>query len=567
MNVRGATVFALAAVASIALTGSVGNVETPSEGEAAAKAAKGGTLTYYLPRPHDFFDPQRMYSGPDMSILGRTVYRSWLTFPVSANLGRSTTTVPDLATDLGTSERGARTWSFTLKDGVDWEDGQPITCADFKYGASRAFATDVITQGPQYLLSYLDIPVDRKTGQPVYEGPYTKVGQKYFDRAVTCDGPTITYRFKKPWLDFPLAVAALHMMDPYREDKDRGARSRYQIFSNGPYRLDGIWNNKTGGTLVRNEKWDASTDSPHVRKALPDRIIIDVTKTPKQINEALVASKGSNRSAVTDAQIPSPYLDRITGEVAERTVTHTSPYVSFLILNFRRLTDPKVRRALAASTDVTAWVAAGGGHGALTEAHDIVNPAVRGYQGKLFPGGSGDPGKARQLLERAGVAMPYPIRFTYPSPGAPTTGAQVAALKEGWKRAGFAVTLVPVKEKPYWYHLTTVGRHADLMFSAWGADWPSASAVTPPQFATRPNLGAFDDPDFEALVDLAQRAPDPDSQTVLLQQADRVLAHDVAYIPLDTAVYSFLRGSDVTGYLITAACNFFPDLGAIGVKE
>ena len=90
---------------------------------------------------------------------------------------RRNTPVPDLATDTGTSSDGGKNWSFTLKDGIKWEDGKPITCEDFKYGASRVFATDIITGGPNYLLSYLDIPKDPKTGLPAYNGPYKGEGQ------------------------------------------------------------------------------------------------------------------------------------------------------------------------------------------------------------------------------------------------------------------------------------------------------------------------------------------------------------------------------------------------------
>jgi peptide/nickel transport system substrate-binding protein len=99
--------------------------------------------------------------------------------------------------------------------------------------------------------------------------------------------------------------------------------------------------------------------------------------------------------------------------------------------------------------------------------------------------------------------------------------------------------------------------------------------VTPPLFDSRPNLtknsngqdyGAYKSAEFNALVDQAQEATDLDQQTQLLQQADKVLAKDVAYIPTDTAIFYMLRGSDVTGYMNTAASNGYPDLGPIGVK-
>jgi peptide/nickel transport system substrate-binding protein len=576
MATRGTKSLVIAVAVATALAGCRGKDTEPSDGPS-AKAARGGTLTYYIHWPFvEHLDPQRMYIGRDISNMARTVYRSWVTFPISRNVDESTTDVADLATDTGTPEDGARTWKFTLREGPTWQDGKPVTCEDFKYGASRVFATDVITGGPNYLLSYLDIPTNKKTGLPAYEGPYTKVGQDLYDKAVTCDGKTITYHFKKPWADFPLAVASLHMMDPYRADKDRGDESSFQVFSNGPYKLEGAWDEDKGGTFVRNENYDSSTDSTYLRRALPDEIVFRLDKldrTGEQINERLIADRGQDRAAVTGDPIPPSYFSKVTGDIAKRAVTVTSPYTEFLMPNFRRLTNLRVRQALAASVDVTAWVSAGGGDRSYREANDILNPLVRGYQEDLFPGGSGDPEKARRLLESAGVQTPYPIIYAYISK--PITDKQAEALKEGWERAGFKVTLDRLGEDEYYGILDKPDYKADIISSGWGADWPSAMTVTAPLFDSRPNLtknsngqdlGAYRSVEFEALVDDAQRAADLDKQTKLLQQADQMLADDVAYIPLDIPVFYLLRGSDVTGYVNTAACNWYPDLGAIGVK-
>ena len=91
---------------------------------------------------------------------------------------------------------------------MKWEDGKPVTCEDFKYGASRVFATDVITGGPNYILTYLDIPTDARPACRPTTARTRATARTLFDKAVTCDGNTITYNFKKPWPDFPLAIAA-----------------------------------------------------------------------------------------------------------------------------------------------------------------------------------------------------------------------------------------------------------------------------------------------------------------------------------------------------------------------
>ncbi|MCW2856103.1 MAG: extracellular solute-binding protein family 5 [Marmoricola sp.] len=536
----------------------------------------GGTLTYYVRSAYEHTDPQRSYLGVEMTNFSRTVYRGLVAFPISSDPTVATTPVPDLATNTGTSTDNAKTWSYTIKNGVKWQDGKAITCDDFKYGASRTFATDVITGGPNYILTYLDIPTDAKTGLPAYDGPYKKDGQALFDKAITCSGNTITYHFKKPWPDFPEAIAALHMMDPYRADKDQGDKSNYQIFSNGPYELQGgTWNKETGGTFVRNPNYSASTDSPNIRKALPNEIIFKVGQTSEQITDQLVANAGANKGGVTQQSIPSSKFSEVLGATASRTVSVTSPYVDYLVLNFKRLTNLKVRQAIAMSTDDTAWVAAGGGPKAYKPATDIVSPLVKGYQANLFPGGSGNPAQAKALLQSAGVPMPYPLTYTYPS--TPTADAQARVLQSAWKAAGFKVTLQGVANSDVYYtNIQQPDQKADLIWAGWGADWPSAITVTAPLFDSRPNLtpksngqdyGAYKSDPFNALVDKAQNSSSLTDQTTFLQQADQLLAKDVAYIPLDIPIFYMVHGSEVLNYTNNAASNGYPDLGPIDVAS
>lgn len=564
---------ALAAVASMSVVG----LTACGGGSSNAGGKGGGTLTYYVRSVYEHTDPQRSYLGVEMTNWSRMVYRGLVAFPISDDATTATTPVPDLATTTGTSTNNGKTWSFTLKNGIKWQDGQAITCADFKYGASRDFATDVITGGPNYILTYLDIPTDPKTQLPLYTGPYknTPAGVQAFDKAITCSGNTITYNFKKSWPDFPEAIAALHMMDPYRKDKDQGDKSNYQIFSNGPYELQNTttWNAQTGGTFVKNPNYDASTDSTSIRKALPSKIIFKVGNTSEVITDLINADSGPNQGAVTQQSIPSSKYSEVINN--KNTVSVKSPYVDYLVLNFKRMTNLKVRQALAAATNDTAWVAAGGGPKAYDPATDIVSPSVKGYQANLFPGGAGDVAKAKSLLASAGVSLPVPINFTYPS--TPTADAQARALQQTWEAAGFKVTLQGVaNQSAYYTNIQSPSQTADVIWAGWGADWPSAITVTAPLFDSRPNLtpasngqdyGAYKSTAFEALVDQAQAATNLDDQTKILQQADKLLADDVAYIPVDIPIFYMIHGSKVMNYDTTAASNSYPDLGGIDVSS
>ncbi|WP_372733450.1 ABC transporter substrate-binding protein [Nocardioides sp.] len=541
-------------------------------------SAKGGTLLYLQHFPFESTDPQRIYYGVELANFRRTLYRSLVAFPFNEDPDIANTPVPDLATDTGTSSEGGAVWSFTLKDGIKWEDGSDITCEDFKYGASRAFADDILTGGAGfYLKGYLDIP------EGGYSGPYSGKGQENFDKAVTCDGNTITYRFNKPWPDFPLSVASLMATDPYKESFDKGDKSKFTVLSNGPYKIEGNkWNVNKGATLVRNEEYDPSTDSPDLlRQANPDQIDYELYTESEPIIERLIADGGDDRNAVTAARIPPSFFSQIEGPIADRATLVESPYNSYLVPNHEKLTDVKVRQALALATNMNGRLQTLGGDKAGVPAYSIINPGLPGYsEQEQFTGhDDGDPEGAKALLEEAGVTLPYPITFTYGQ--SDTNDKAAAVLAEGWEKAGFKVKLDPLADT-YYDIISLPDKESDVVLAGWGADWPSAMTVLPPLFDSRANFatdddgnvtnlgqdyGAYQSDEFESLVDQAATAPDIDTQNDLLTQADTLLANDVAYIPLDTTSFYWLRGSGITGFMTDAASSSYPDLGPIGVTQ
>ena len=106
--------------------------------------AKCGTL--YMLRTtasgtdFDSYDPQIVYTGEDRAFFGATLSRSLEAYNLSNDPSIGTTLVPDMATDLGTPSADFKTWTFTLRDGLKWQDGSLVTCGDIAYGTSRIFA-------------------------------------------------------------------------------------------------------------------------------------------------------------------------------------------------------------------------------------------------------------------------------------------------------------------------------------------------------------------------------------------------------------------------------------------
>jgi len=519
--------------------------------------------------PTDHLDPQRIYVGADIAMTSRLVYRQLLGFPASDDPEVSSEPIPDVATDTGTSLKGGKEWQFTLKDGVKWQDGSPLTCEDFAYGASRNFASD-LTGGPGfYLTERLDVKGE-------YPGPYkaTPAQQKAFDQAITCDGNTITYKFKAPWPDFPLAVASLHMMDPYQKSFDKGTKNDDVINSNGPYMVDD-WDPKKGGTLVRNPEYDPKTDDEALRQAVPDKITVKYGETADAQYEKIFSDAGDAAYTVAQqSRVPPSFYAKL-GQVEDRYVQVESPYVDYLVPNQNVMTNPQVRKALATATNINAWIAAGGGEKAYTPADSIVNPAVHGY--KPNPAYAdrnldGDPAAAKKLLQQAGVKTPYPIKFSYPQ--SDTADKQAAALKQTWDEAGFRTTLDPLGDE-YYSKIQKPGNDSDVIWGGWGADWPSAITVTAPLFDSRQitkesngqNYGNYKNPKVDALFDKAAASATLQEQTKHLQAADAQLGEDVAYIPLEIAIFNWVHGSKVTGFTTTSASSSFPEFAGLGVEE
>ena len=162
-----ATVIALSGVVAVtaAACGGGGSTATSSgSGTSAAAAAKGGTL-YYLtkragraPRPAAHVHRARhLQRGPHGLPHADDL-------PGGLRQGRAPSWCPTSPRTRAHASDGGKTWKFTLKDGIKWQDGKAITCDDFKYGISRTFATDVITGGPNYAIQFLDIAQGHQDG-------------------------------------------------------------------------------------------------------------------------------------------------------------------------------------------------------------------------------------------------------------------------------------------------------------------------------------------------------------------------------------------------------------------
>ena len=229
-----------------------------SSSSSGSAGEKGGTI-YLLTvaEEYDTLDPQILYTGEDLALFGATIFRTLTAYKISPEDKEGTSLVADMATDTGRASNGGKTWEFTLKDGIKFETGAVVGCADIKYGVSRTFDQELTGGGPTYAIAYLDIPSDAE-GASVYKGPFNKDATNdvaAFDKAVICsaDNKTITFNLKQAVPDFNYTVT-LASFAPVPAGSAAGADYAKKPVSSGPYKISEYTTGKGGKKATRRRR-------------------------------------------------------------------------------------------------------------------------------------------------------------------------------------------------------------------------------------------------------------------------------------------------------------------------
>ncbi|NJD30203.1 MAG: hypothetical protein FIA92_18210 [Chloroflexi bacterium] len=534
------------------------------------ESKKGGTI-YILTQAEEWddIDPQRAYTGEDLAFFGGTIMRALTAYTYSEEAVTANTLTPDLATDTGTANATADEWSFTLRDGVTWEDGSDLVCEDVKYGVSRTFANDVITNGPTYAVQYLDIPSNPVTEGDdavflsAYYGPYNGTGQDLFDQAVVCDGNTITFHLNQPVADFNYTVTLgfSPVPDPTIHPDLPDAVDQYTLrpWSNGPYKIEEYTQGNGGHFLLtRNENWNAESDP--IRPAYPDRWEVLFGIDPKVMDQRLMASQGEDAYAVMYGNVQPENLATVfvdpetpTPDFADRAVSDYDPYSRYYWIDTNKVSNVKHRQAMAAALDRDAIRANSGGDFAGALGDGVIKPNIgqdyaetgmwTGLLGQAIPD-NGDPDYARQLIEESGEPMPA---LTWDYPQTPTRDQEAAIVVDSLGKAGIQVTANPIPPGQYYGIVFNDDQAHEFGWAGWGPDWPNASTVIAPLFTDKGgwNISRVHDQDFVDAVQDAIATLDRAEQAKKWQDLNKLAMERVYVIPTTFGLSQVLAGTKV----------------------
>ena len=517
-------------------------------------------------------DPQVVYNGEDFAFLGATITRTLTAYAISADRIEGTSLVPDMATDTGRASNQFTKWEFTLRDGITWQDGTPVTCADVKYGTSRTFDVGISQGGPTYAVTYLDIPT-AEDGSSEYQGPTTGKGQALFDKAVTCsaDNRTIAFNLNQSVTDFN-DVVTLQEFAAVPTSITAGDDYSPNVQSNGPYMIQ-AYETGPGGklALVRNPNWSKASD-PY-RSALPDSWVMEFGIEKSAIDERVIQDSGDDQYALTlnltSALLPPEFNDPA---LASRRVNMYDPFLRYTAVNAQLLPDIKVRQAIGVALDREALRQYSGGEFAGDLADGVVTPNIgidyaptglwEGLLGQPVPP-SGDPEFARKLLAEAGVKdLTITLDYSQSQEDDPVAAIYVESLK----RAGIKVKLNPIEPGQYYGSIIEGGN--ELMIGGWGPDWSNASSVIPRLLTVAGgwDLSQVDDKAFNAKVGAALVEPDRSVQATMWQQLNTEAARNMWVIPTLFEKEQRLAGSKVGPLYITPSYGAWPYAAMYAVR-
>ena len=456
--------------------------------------------------------------------------------------------VNDLCADYTVDESGL-VYTFTIRDDAVWSDGVPVTAHDFVYSYLRA-----LSYGADNAWAINDL-VNFVEGAADYNLNALTVGES-FDCTVedassvgikAINDKTLEIKLFKPCAYF-LRLLGANVWLPVRADFAPQHESLWAFEAGypscGAYTL--VECNESENAIIAKSETYYGADS-----VLMDQIeYLVITDAASQAfalknGEIDIAMTISSETALTYAGTENLWV-----------MPQASNY--FLAINSGSTgpdwaKDANVRRALALAINKEALVDVLGGATLYPPLNGYVPTGVGGISGDFRAEGDADgytlkydPEQAKQLLADAGYTEENPLKITYKYSNNGIHGDVATMLQAMWQAIGVEATFDAV-ESGVFYDQVDQGDFEICRYGYVASDdamqylvlWTTAIQV----------VAAVDDPEFDKMVDEAQKITDTTEYYTELHKLEDYLCEENVYvIPLFNYTTPVLVQSGVTGY-------------------
>src|SRR5829696_3608156 len=421
--------------------------------------------------------------------------------------------VPAQAEKVDISEDGL-TYTFTLRDGIKWSNGDPVTSQDFKYAWLRALDPDTAGQYAYIISTFVEGAADYNEGNGSPD-----------DVAVEApDDKTLVVTLASPspfWLGLTSFYTYYPQNQRFVEERgERYAQSADALIYNGPYTLTDF-NPTEGVTLVKNDDyWDAGN--------------VDIERVKGRIVKELDTAVNLHESGELDiTEIDSQYVDeyRDSPDFDKRT-TFVCFYLSFNeeVPAFQNV---NIRKAFQIGFDRNAL------------AQQILNDGSEGATGYVPEGiaGPGDqtfreaegptvpeynPEEAKRLYEQGLQEIgenPTIELLSYDDSVARDTATFLQSQFEDNLGAKIDVKIQPFDRK---LELESNGEF-QLSYQGWGADYNDPMTFLDLWETDSPfNTGHYSNERYDQLIEQAKKETNQDERMQLLQEAEKLLVEEDA---------------------------------------
>lgn len=407
---------------------------------------------------------------------------------------------PRLATEWSSSEDGT-VWTFTLREGVTFHDGEPFNAEAVRLTFQRM-------QNPDFALA-----------RGSFYAPIIEVS--------VVDDYTVSFRTEQPWgpiLSYLSYVAAGITSPSLADQKDIT-----HLVGTGPFQLES-WQPGDETVLVRNDNYWGETArvARLVYREIPD-------------DEARIAALETGEIDVALAAPPqlTPSFEDNPDYVVISMPSEETLSID-LIVTRPPFDDPAVRKAFLRAIDMDAIVSGVMFGSAVPQnAFPSCAPGVTGCI-EVADYHRYDPDEARQLLADAGYGDGVTVELLYPAPRYNRHVEILTALQAQVKEVGFDLQLTPMEFAAFSAEYRKPLEETDFNMVSWG--WVSyigdiaynvnsrlPSANISPACC---NLMGYASDEADALIEAANAETDPAQRDAILKELQELVYEDLPIISL-----------------------------------
>jgi len=427
--------------------------------------------------------------------------------------------VPDLASEWKVSPDGL-VYTFTLRDGIQFASGKPITAADFAASWERAAdpATNSTTSRT-YLGDILGFK-DKLDGEADEIAGVRVIDDRTLE--VTLEKPV-------PYFLAKLTYPTSFVVDSEQVDSDETWWEDPN--ASGPYQVYEYTENEVL-IIERNPAFHDQLDFQYaIYQILLSGSVVSYFESGG-LDISGIGAEDIQRAQEADDPL-YPYLYSAPAMCTSMiTIDNTMPPFD----------DINVRKAFALATDpelINEQIF----DNLYLPAYNVLPPAMPGHSADLaLP--EGDAEAARAALAESAYADDMPEIIFNVQGYAGTDSPLINSLISMWEETlGVDITLEYVD--PELFNETIHESHGQLIQYGWCADYPDPQNFLEVLFHSESefNFAGYTNPEFDALVEQAAVTLDTAERIALYQRAEQLLIEDFGVIPYDYSV-DYLLVSD-----------------------